>query len=74
MVSQCQHSHFCVQWLNVVSRPILYTIRILICEARWCTGHVRYLAAGGLQVRIHLKSPRRDHGQVLHSQLRSASA
>src|SRR5688572_15710505 len=32
-------------------------------------GYVRYLAAGGLRVRIHLKPPRRDPGQVLHLQL-----
>ena len=32
-------------------------------------GYVCCLAAGGLWVRIHLKPPRRDPGQVLHSQL-----
>ena len=32
-------------------------------------GYVWCLAAGGLRVRIYLKPPRRDPGQVLHSQL-----
>src|SRR5688572_16717491 len=32
-------------------------------------GYIRCLAAGGLRVRIYLKPPRRDPGQVLHSQL-----
>src|SRR5688572_26176199 len=32
-------------------------------------GYIRCLAAGGLRVQIYLKPPRRDPGQVLHSQL-----
>src|SRR5688572_29821811 len=32
-------------------------------------GYIWCLAAGGLRVRIYLKPPRRDPGQVLHSQL-----
>ena len=48
----------------VFSMPVTWHI----CGA-WCLWQVQCLASGGSQVRIPLKTPRSDLGQVLHSQL-----